>query len=474
MASINLPAGRNLSQEYSQTLSAQMGIMPNLLAAQAQYQPVQSGNTLQNLNYLMLGTPDQSYTSQVYSPAVYDKGGTYSYGPLPQDVMGAIQYPSLPDQTNFPQSTPWYQKIFGGGGGGGIPGLPGIGGGGIPGISGGGIGGGIPGVTTGTGTTTPGAGTSSYPGIPAITAGTGTTTPGGGQTSFPNFTSIGGIPGISGGGIGIPGLPGGGGGGGGGILGGILGPLGGLFGGGGSSGPPKVLVSPSGYQTVTHTLPAQQGLLSLYQNYIAPSQEAIASGQRASDIGDVMNLGPAALASIAASDPGTAGLIQNATNTVGAEYGMGANLDPSLMRMAQQAVRQRQQGMLGGTGSAGDLAEALGISQFGQGLRQQRLANLGNVVGLRQGFYGDPFQRVLGRPGTTSVQNTVGQAGGLASQGTASNLLNPESSYAQDVYSGNWNALVNQAIGNANNQNALIGAGISAIGGLAGGALGAI
>jgi hypothetical protein len=63
----------------------------------------------------------------------------------------------------------------------------------------------------------------------------------------------------------------------------------------------------------------------------------------------------------------------------------------------------------------------------------------------------------------------VGQALGMNSQGGPLGLLNPESSYAQDLHNTNFNALVNQAIANANNKNALIGAGISAAGSLAGG-----
>lgn len=403
MSSINLPAGRDLPSEYSKTLSAQISMLPNLLAAQAQYQPVQSANQLSNLNSLLLGTPDQEYTSQIYTPSVRERGGVFSYGSIPKGTSGYIAYPNLPN--NIPQTG----KTGGSGGGIGGVGLPGTGGGGLPGISG---------TTTG--------------------------------TSGGGFNWDGMVPSLpGGGGGGLPGMPGGGGGG----ISSIMDPFG-LFGGG--DGPPTNTVSPAGYRTVTHTLPAQRGLLGL---------QSIARG---SDIADVANLGPGAMQAFMMSDPRTSGLLEQMTTQTGTELGMGANLDPSLMRLAQQTVRGRQTGMLGGTGSAGDLGEALGVSAFGQNLRQQRLANASSVSTLRNQIYGDPFQRVLGRNSTASSA-----AMGLSGQG-ATNRLNPESSYAEDLYNTNYNSLVNKAIADANNQNALIGAGISAVGSLGGAAMGMI
>lgn len=423
MANINMPKGRDLAQEYSKTISAQMGILPNLLAAQSQFAPIQASNQLSNLNSLLLGTPDQSYNSQIYTPSVYQQGGKYKYGKLPQGISGTIQYPNLPD--NRPTQSGNSGNGFN------AASLFGMPGGGLPGFS-----------------------------------GTGSGNSGGGMP---------GMPGMGGGMPGMPGMPGMGGSGGG------FNPMDpfGMF-GGGDSGPPRTLVSPSGYRTVTNNVPGQQGLLSLYENFVAPSlertQEATNSSQRASDIADVGNLGPQAIAAIMASDPKMAGLLDMLTNQAGSELGMGAQMDPSLMRLATQGVRARQQGMLGGTGSAGDYGEALGLSQFGQQLRQQRRANASGVIGLRQQVLGDPFQRVLGRPGAglTASANTLNQAMGLGGQSGPMSLLNPESSYAGDLHNTNFNALVNQAIGNANNQNALIGAGISAFGSLAGGAMGAI
>jgi hypothetical protein len=181
------------------------------------------------------------------------------------------------------------------------------------------------------------------------------------------------------------------------------------------------------------------------------------SSQRGADIADVARLGPQALQAIMQSDPRTAALIEQLTGRASSELGMGANLDPSLMRLATQGVRARQTGMLGGTGNAGDYGEALGLSAFGQQLKQQRQGFGNQVVQLRNQIYGDPFQRILSRPGAGlgPAAGAVGQAQGLsAGAGNAMNLLNPESSYAGDIYSGNWNALVNQSIGNANNQNA--------------------
>lgn len=420
MANINLPKGRDLASEYSQTLSAQANILPNLLATQAQYAPLTAANQLSQMQTMLLGTPGGSYETRSYTPPIIQKGNSYRYGAVPKGFGGMIDYPDLP-QVGAGRTPGSGGGGSGGGGGLGIPGLGGsMGGGGLPGVGGGGIDGGV---------------------LPGMN----------------------GIPGMGGGG-GFPGLPG----------------LGGIF-GGGDTGPHSKVYAPGGYTTTEHTMPAQRGLLDIYTKDVAPtlekSQEGLTSSQRSADIADVSRLGPQALQAIMQSDPASAKLIEQLTGQATSQLGMGAQLDPSLMRLAQQSVRARQTGMLGGTGNAGSYGEALGLSQFGQGLRQQRIGNANQVVQLRNQIYGDPFQRILGRPnaGLGPAAGAVGQAGGMASSSNnAMSLLNPESSYAQDIYSGNWNALVNQAIGNANNKNALIGAGISSLGSIAGGAAGMI
>lgn len=446
MASLNMPAGRDLGTEFSKTLSAQANMLPNMLGTAAQWQPLQTSEQLSNINQMLMGTPDINYDTRAYTPAVYRQGGTYSYGGIPKGINGLIDYPSVPDNRGGGGSS---------GGGGGIwlpPGVPGI-----PGISGG-SGGGFSLKRNGRGYAT-GIDGGVLPGRNG-TAGMNTKSYNVSSNNIPlSNGSIDGMP--------LPPSP--------------LGPLDpfSMFFGGGDSKPPRQLVSPSGYRTTQHTQAAQQGLLGLYENAIAPTmertQEAMSSSQRASDVADVGNLGPAAMRAIAMSDPGSAGLVDMATSQAQHELGMGGNLTAAQLRQAQQAVRARSTGMLGGTGSAGDLNEAMGIGAYGQQLQQGRRQYAGQVLGQRQNFYGDAFNRILGRPGAGmgSSSNALNQASGMMGNNIMS-MLNPQSSYAGDLYNTNYNALVNGAIANANNKNALIGAGISAVGQLGGAAMGAM
>lgn len=397
MSSVNLPKGRSLAEEYAKTLTAQSNIMPSLLAAQAQWQPVQSANELSNLNAMLLGTEGYDYDTQEYVPAVYRRGGSYSYGAIPKGISGTIDYPTLPDR-RFGSNGKNKGFLPGMGGSGGMPGMPGMGGGG-------------------------------------------------------GISSMIDPAGISHGG-----------------------PLGEMFGFGGSDKPKKRLVSGSGYKTTSHHVGPQRGLLDIYSNEVAPKlgelERSQLSLQRGSDIADVQKLGPAALKAFMDSDPETAALIEEMTKQSQGELRMGGQLTATDRREAAQAIRGRQAGMLGGTGGAGDFGEALGISQYGQGLRDRRRSFANDVVGLRNRIYGDAFQRVLGRPGAGigASAGVIGQAGSMG-KGGATGLLNPESGYASDIYNTNFNALVGGALSNAKMTNDLYGAGISALGSIGGGAI---
>lgn len=396
MSEINLPKGRSLADEYAKTLTAQSNIMPSLLAAQAQYQPIQSSNELANLNSMLLGTQGYDYDTQEYVPAVYRQGGKYSYGKIPKGISGTIDYPTLPDPTGT-KSSGNNRGILGGIGGGGLP----------------------------------------------------------------SFDFEGGLPGLPRPGGKDP-------------ISKALDPLG-LF-GGGDEEPPKRLVSGSYYKNTTHHVGPQRGLLDIYSKDIAPALGQLErdqlSMQREGDIADVQKLGPAALKAFMDSDPETAALIEELTRQAQNESRMGGQLTRPDLRQAQQAIRSRQTGMLGGTGSAGDFGEALGISQYGQQLRDNRRQFATGIAGLRNNIYGDAFQRVLGRPGAGlgGASNVLNQAQGMTSGG-ATSLLNPESGYAQDLYNTNFSALVGKALGDAKMTNDLYGAGISAVGNIAGGAM---
>ena len=184
--------------------------------------------------------------------------------------------------------------------------------------------------------------------------------------------------------------------------------------------------------------------------------------QRQQNISDWSNLSPSALAAIKASNPQLASLIDTMTSQAGSQLGLGTNIDPTQMALTQQAIRSRQSGMLGGTGNAGTYNEALGLSQFGQQLYQQRLANAGNVANINQGIYGQGISNLM--TGTYNPYQAVSMGMGL-SQFNIPNYGNSNinaQSAADTGYAGQLSAY-NSA---QNNQSSLLGAGISGLTGI--------
>jgi hypothetical protein len=291
-----------------------------------------------------------------------------------------------------------------------------------------------------------------FPGLPGM---------GGGGGGFPGLP---GLPGMGGNKMGF--LPGMGGGGGGGF------DFGGMFGGGDDDKPQQRMVTPGQWLPREVTRGPQRGLLSLYEESILPSQIRQATMQREADIADVQALGPRAREALRTADPESAGLLDRLNAQAGSELDMEASLDPSLFRLVSQGIRGRQQGTLLANGNAGAYSEALGLSEFGQNLRNQRRGFAGDVIARNQSFYGNPFQAILGRSNGSAALPIAGQAAGIGGQ-AGPRLTNFESPYAADLYNTNFNQAVAQAIADKNRQYALIGAGIQAAGSLAGGAMGA-
>lgn len=242
--------------------------------------------------------------------------------------------------------------------------------------------------------------------------------------------------------------------------------------------PPTHVINPAyrpgHYADRTRTIntPAMPGLMELSRTLSleqAHDQADALHVQRASDLADVENLGPMAMRAVHAADPGTSQLIDTMTDQASNELNLGSRLDPSQMRQVQQTLRARRQGMLGGTGSAGDFAEALGVSEFGNSLRQQRRQFATGAIGLRQGVYGDAFNRVLGRPAAMDPSAMIGQATGLSRM--AGPTMFGSTINANDVADSNFNAANAKRISDANNSASMTSAGISAGAGIASAAI---
>lgn len=413
MASVKVPKGFSLADQLNQMLSAQANTMPTQEALASKFQPIETARSLSNLDMLLYGTPEMSYDSYGYTPAVYQKGNKYSYGPT-TDANGLITYPQLPDQTKFGSGGSGGGSMFGSGG------------------------------MTGT--------LNALGGIPDFSGPKD-------ALDTMSFIGTGGISGI------------------GKAIGGIGKAIGGLF-GGGDKGPKKKLVSPSTRTTTTNKVGAQRGLLAILGEtapILGDINRQEATRQRSSDIYDVGTLGPDALKAVALSDPESAKLLEKLTSQSDRELTLGGQLTQADTRQAQQSIRSRQQGMLAGTGISGAFGEGLGIADYAQQLREKRRASALQTLTARQNFYGDPYQRVLGRSGAgvAPAQDAVQQALGIGGY-SALGQMNPQSSYGQDYFNTRYNAQLGANISNAQMTNQLIGAGISAAGSLAGGAMGMI
>lgn len=235
-----------------------------------------------------------------------------------------------------------------------------------------------------------------------------------------------------------------------------------------------------GTKTVTGskdvTTAATPGLMAI-QDRLAQQQTAqqsrALSQQRQADIADVMKLGPASYSATNAADPGSAHILDLMTNQATRELSMGTMLDPRQTRTATQGVLANRQGMLGGTGNAGDFALALGLSQYGQDMQTRRRQFASGVLGQRQQFYGDAFNRVLGRQNTANPSAAIAQAQGISAG--SYNPFNPESQYAANIYGANQQTQMAANAASASATSGLISGGMSMIGGMgAGGMFGKI
>lgn len=300
-----------------------------------------------------------------------------------------------------------------------------------------------------------------------------------GSSFMPGFG--GGLPGISGSFGGIPGLGGGGGGGGGlpglpglpGIpgLGGDGGGdfFGGLFGGGDDK---KKKIPKKIWQSREVSYGPQRGFLDMLENDINPALLRLDTAQRESDIGDIATLGPKAREALRLANPDNAALLDQLNEQANSELALGAQLDPSMRREVEQGVRAGQSARGMGFGNSDLFEELMATGSRGEAMRDKRRGFASQLLGLNQAIYGDPFQQILGRPsGAGAASGIFGQASGLQA---GPSLFNPESSYMQDLFNTNLNMKASGAISSANNKNAILAAGISALGGAAGGALGMI
>lgn len=224
-----------------------------------------------------------------------------------------------------------------------------------------------------------------------------------------------------------------------------------------------------GLQTAQQVTP---GLLSLYEQQIAPSLTRTAAADQTARAGTEMGLvGQYApeMSRILRESSGNANLLRLLTQEAESGLQAGAGMDPSLRDEVSQGVRAAQAARGFGFGAPDAVTEAFARGRQGEALRQARFQRAAQTAGINAATGGDPFMALLGRP-----SQTLGMMPGLANQASGYNpgmLFNPESGYAQDVFNTNYNADAAARIAEANAASALFGSMMESGGKLGGAAM---
>lgn len=226
---------------------------------------------------------------------------------------------------------------------------------------------------------------------------------------------------------------------------------------------------------VTVNTPATPGLLDLAGDVSKRADEmaaASATRQRTGNVSDLATLGPDAVKALMSSDPQTAMLMNQLAGQASGDLASGTNLTPAQMRLVQQDVRQGQSARGMGFGPADMYGEALGVSQFGQGLLQQRIGNASQVASQRYAMYGAPANNLLSQ-NPQPYGNQFLQTGYGISSGIGPHLFGTDMN-AENVASTAYNGQVAAANSANNSAAALNGAGISAGAAIGGSVLAAL
>lgn len=211
---------------------------------------------------------------------------------------------------------------------------------------------------------------------------------------------------------------------------------------------------------------SQPGLLQTYREAepaLTEFASTAASGQRERDIADVERLGARATDALRAANPEAAALERSLLGNAQAQLDAGASLDPQLRQVMTEQVRQGQADRGMGYGPADVYTEQAYMGKEAEALRARRQDFAQGVLQQSRAGSADPFLAILGR--SSGVQalapGVMGQGQGF---GANAQQFDPWNAYSADLYNTNYNAAASAGIANANNQTALMSAGIQAAG----------
>ena len=179
---------------------------------------------------------------------------------------------------------------------------------------------------------------------------------------------------------------------------------------------------------------------------------------RADELASFEKYGPGYVKAITEADPYQSELRRLINELVAGELKSGGDLSPAQMRLSQHSTRQAQAARGMGYGAGDSLSEVLANLDYSRSLKNERLGNALQVGGFNQRVIGDPFMAFAGRPSQPQGSNINSPGYSDFNNDLASFMANDEIMA--------FNA--NQA--SKNRQTQLIGAGISTLGSVAGGA----
>jgi len=168
----------------------------------------------------------------------------------------------------------------------------------------------------------------------------------------------------------------------------------------------------------------QAGTLSMLERMmpqVAQMQAGALSSQRESDIADVERLGSRATAAMRASDPEMQRLLGQQGALTDQLYGTAQRMSPQEQRLAQQQARTASMSRGRGFDQSGIAGELMSRDEM-MAQKQARAQQAGSqYFGMLKATGSDPFQAILGRPGTTWAGAQQQQMYG---GGAADSLLN--------------------------------------------------
>lgn len=159
-------------------------------------------------------------------------------------------------------------------------------------------------------------------------------------------------------------------------------------------------------------MPGTVDILEQITPRVSEIQRTALREQRAADIADVEALGGRAIEAMRSADPEMQRLLQQQGAMTDRLFARASQVTPQQRRQAEQQARAAYSARGRGMGEASVAAEILGREDILRQNRAEALQAANQRFGMLQATGADPFQAILGRPGTAYSGATQQQAFG--------------------------------------------------------------